>query len=62
MDMDELIDYLYLRAEECGYPEDILKEISLRLKELEIKDLDNLRRISEPAFRGWCVKKENENG
>jgi len=58
MDMDELIDYLYLRAEECGYPEEQLKEIESRLKEQELKDLDHLRRISEPAFRAWCCKEE----
>lgn len=59
MDREELIDYLYLRAEECGYSQEILEGVRPRMECLELSELDHLRRISEPAFRGWCTNEEN---
>jgi len=61
VDREELIDYLYLRAEECGYDNEILAPVRSRLDSLEMKDLDHLRRISEPAFRSWCTQKDDKN-
>ncbi|MDA3851604.1 MAG: hypothetical protein PF447_10065 [Spirochaetaceae bacterium] len=60
MDREELIDYLYLRAQECGYASDLLNPLRNRLEEQEMKQLDHLRRISEPAFRSWCTQEENQ--
>ena len=60
MTRQESIDYIHLRAQECGYPEDLLKLVKAALLEMEEKDFNYLKRISEPAFRDWCKKLKNE--
>ncbi len=62
MTKQESIDYIHLRARECGYEEDVLKLVRSTLENLEEKDYDHLKRVSEPVFRDWCrnlLKKEN---
>lgn len=60
MTRQESIDYIHLRAEECGYPEDLLKLVKSALKKMDENNFNHLKRISEPAFRDWCKKLKNE--
>ena len=62
MTKQESIDYIHLRAQECGYDDDLLKLVRKELEKLDEKNYDYLKRISEPAFRSWCgnlTEKEN---
>ncbi|MDC7222269.1 MAG: hypothetical protein PQJ60_00940 [Spirochaetales bacterium] len=61
MEKDEYIAYLGLRAEECGYPEEILKAVKQALNRGDVKLFDRLHRISEPEFRKWCLSVIKEN-
>lgn len=54
MTKDENIQYITLRSEECRLPENEIKKISQKLKELKDDEYDHLKRISEPEFRNWC--------
>lgn len=54
MTKEENIQYLTLRGEECRLPEEEVFKINKKLKELDEKEYENLKRISEPAFRAWC--------
>ena len=60
MTRQESIDYIYLRAQECAYPENLLKQVKCALKEMDENNFNHLKRISEPAFRDWCKKLNNE--
>ncbi len=60
MEKDEYIAYLSLRAEECGYGEEILKNIREALTGGDMKLYDRLHRISEPEFRKWCLSANKE--
>ncbi len=55
MEKEEYIAYLNLRAEECGYQEDILGRVKKALDEGDLQLYDRLHRISEPDFRTWCI-------
>ena len=61
MTRQESIDYIHLRAKECGYDDDILGLVRIALEEMEEKDYDHLKRISEPVFREWCQELSSEN-
>jgi hypothetical protein len=61
MTRQESIDYIHLRAEECGFSEKILEQVRESLKQLEEKDFDRLKKISEPIFRDWCKNLSNED-
>jgi hypothetical protein len=56
MTRQENINYIHLRAQECGYPEEILQKVRDALEDMKEKDFDHLKRISEPSFREWCNK------
>ena len=57
----ESIRYIHLRAEECGYPSELLEIVHKKLETLQEEELDHLKRISEPAFRAWCKQISNED-
>ncbi len=61
MTKQESIDYIHLRAQECGYDDHVLKLVRAELEKLEEKDFDYLKRISELVFRDWCKKIINES-
>ena len=61
MTKEENIAYLTLRGEECRLPENEVKLINIKLKELDDDEYDHLKRISEPAFREWCKEACNKN-
>lgn len=54
MTKEENIKYLTLRSEECRLPEEDVKKINKKLKELDDDQFDHLKRISETDFRRWC--------
>ncbi|QEN09104.1 hypothetical protein EXM22_14360 [Oceanispirochaeta crateris] len=56
----ESIRYIHLRAEECGYDQDLLDRVRKNLETLQEEDLDQLKRISETDFRNWCIKINKE--
>ncbi|MDC7231604.1 MAG: hypothetical protein PQJ58_00105 [Spirochaetales bacterium] len=56
MTRHESIRYIHLRAEECGYSSEILDTVRKRLDSLQEEELENLKKISEPAFRAWCTE------
>ena len=60
MTKQESIDYIHLRATECGFPAEILQSVRKTLEKLEEKDYDHLKKISEPAFRDWCKNLNTE--
>lgn len=60
MTRQESIDYIHLRAQECGFSEEILQTVRKTLEQMEEKDYDYLKRISEPFFRDWCKNKLGE--
>jgi hypothetical protein len=60
MEKEEYIAYLGLRAEECGYPDETLKEVQTALDLGDLKLFDQLHRISEPEFRKWCLSISKE--
>ena len=61
MEREEYIAYLNLRAQECGYNQEILEPVDRALKEGDIKLYDRLHRISEPEFRNWCLSVVNQS-
>lgn len=61
MTKEENIDYLTLRGEECRLPEEEVRKIHSRLKELNEEKYDHLKRISEPDFRLWCKEVCSQN-
>ncbi len=60
MKRQEMIRYLELRTEECGYEKAVLSRVHSRLKAFQDEDMDHLIRISEQAFRNWCEESEDE--
>ena len=60
MTRDQLVAYLALRAEECGYDESRLAVVRDALKDEDMPGLDRLRRISERDFRTWCLSAETK--
>ncbi len=60
MTRDQLVAYLALRAEECGYDESRLIGIRAALKAEDLPGLDRLRRISERDFRAWCLSTDTK--
>ena len=60
MTKQESIDYIHLRAQECGYSDEILQQVKTALEKMEEKDYDHLKRISEPVFRSWCINLNKE--
>ena len=60
MTHDQLVAYLALRAEECGYDESRLAVVRKALTAEDMPGLDRLRRISEREFREWCLSADTK--
>lgn len=60
MTRQENIDYILLRAQECGYHDAILQQVQNSLERMDEKSYAHLKRISEPVFRDWCKKLKHE--
>ena len=61
MTKQESIEYIHLRAVECGFPGETLESVRETLERLDEKEYDHLKKISEPAFRDWCKNLKNED-